>query len=76
MENFSMYRMTAPGTTRPSRSSGRRRLVCLLMAAAATREDTQGEDRCAPGRRGEPGDADVAVRQEPGQQGEDDLRRL
>lgn len=33
-----MYRMIATGTTRPSSSSGRRRVVCPLMAAAATRE--------------------------------------
>ena len=37
MENLSMYRMIAPGMTRPSRISGRRRVVCPLMAAA-TRE--------------------------------------
>jgi hypothetical protein len=37
LENFSMYRMSTPGTARPSSSSGRRRVVCPLMAAA-TRE--------------------------------------
>ena len=33
-----MYMMIAAGTARPSSSSGRRRVVCPLMAAAATRE--------------------------------------
>ena len=33
-----MYRMITTGTARPSSSSGRRRVVCPLMAAAATRE--------------------------------------
>ena len=33
-----MYKMIAPGMTRPSRISGRRRVVCPLMAAAATLE--------------------------------------
>jgi hypothetical protein len=33
-----MYRMITSGTTRPRRDSGRRRVVCPLMAAAATLE--------------------------------------